>query len=290
MTRSPSTRLLKQFGLVLLLAFALSACDFSLPLPVQTPVIQTVQVTQVVTQLATQEVTREITRVVEVPVTVTPSLTPVFSPIPTLSPNINPFPSITPTPEPVVVTVTEHTTCLYGPGSVYLYKTEFAASTTLEVIGRNLDGSWLYVQNMTGWKNPCWLDAIMVRINTGDLATVPVTYSMLLYSNQYQPPVANATRAGSVVTVFWTAVSMAKDDYRGYLVEAWVCQGGTQVFVPIGYVPAYDQNKGVMGINVTDEPGCLAPSSARIYSVEKHGYSQWRKIDWPQAEAATPTP
>jgi len=41
-----------------------------------------------------------------------------------------------------------------------------------------------------------------------------------------------------------------------------------------------------MGIIVDDEPGCLVPSSARIYAVEKHGYTNFRVIDWPPYEAS----
>jgi hypothetical protein len=92
------------------------------------------------------------------------------------------------------------------------------------------------------------------------------------------------------VTIYWNAVWMASDDYRGYLIEAWVCQGGTQVFLPIGYAPKYAENTGLLGVTVTDEPGCIAPSSARIYTAEKHGYSNWRKIDWPQPPQMTITP
>jgi hypothetical protein len=83
---------------------------------------------------------------------------------------------------------------------------------------------------------------------------------------------------------------MTEDDYRGYLIEAWVCQGGKQVFLPIGYVTSFAQNNSMMAVKVTDEPGCLDPSSARIYSVEKHGYTVWRKIPWPPYEPTTATP
>jgi hypothetical protein len=271
----------------LLLAVGLTACGL---LPAQAPVIQTVQVTQVVTQLVTQEVTRDVTRIVEVPVTVTPTETPVFTYTPTLSPTISPIPTITPTAEPPIVTVIEDTNCLYGPGAMYLYKYGLRTSDLMEVIGRNMEGTWLYVQVVHGW-NPCWIDANLIRFDTGDITTVPIVYSMLPYSNQYQPPIASAERKDSVVTIYWKAVWMTTDDYRGYLIEAWVCQGGTQVFVPIGYAPTYAQNAGTLGVQVTDEPGCGVPSSARIYVAEKHGYSPWRKIPWPDNPAVpTPTP
>jgi hypothetical protein len=82
---------------------------------------------------------------------------------------------------------------------------------------------------------------------------------------------------------------MTEDDYEGYLIEAWLCQGGQQVFKPIGYKPPLSENTGTLGIIVTDEPGCLVPSSARIYTAEKHGYTGYKVIPWPPYEA-TPSP
>jgi hypothetical protein len=90
---------------------------------------------------------------------------------------------------------------------------------------------------------------------------------------------------------------MTEDDYVGYLIEAWVCQGGTQVFLPIKYATSFDQNSSMMVIQVKDEPGCDVPSSARIYTAEKHGYTDYRMIAWPGFDSApistptqTPTP
>jgi hypothetical protein len=117
---------------------------------------------------------------------------------------------------------------------------------------------------------------------------VPIVYSALPQSQLYGPPEAvSATRLGDDVTILWQAVYMTSDDYRGYLIEAWLCKGGQQVFTPIGYVKTWDVNDGTLGIKVKDEAGCLEPSSARIYSAEKHGYSGYRVIPWPPYE---PTP
>jgi len=40
---------------------------------------------------------------------------------------------------------------------------------------------------------------------------------------------------------------------------------------------------------VHDEAGCLQPSSARVYTAEMHGYTEWRRVDWPVHEGSTPT-
>ncbi|MGB8215645.1 MAG: hypothetical protein WCE68_19010 [Anaerolineales bacterium] len=283
---TPSNRL--QFYRVItafmLLIFVGSSCTFS----PSTPVIRTVQVTQVVTQLVTLDVTQEETRIVEVPITVTPSVTPLYTFTPSLTPTITNTPTITPTQEPPVVTVLEHSDCFYGPGSGYLYKYSVMAASSMEVVGRNLDGSWLYIQSVGGW-NPCWIQTALVKFNAADSENIPIVYSTLPYANEYSSPDATVQRNGDEVTISWKAVWISFDDYRGYLIEAWVCQGGTQVFIPLSYVPLVANNTGILSVKVTDGPGCNVPSSARIYSVEKHGYSAPSNIPWPPFQV-TPTP
>ncbi len=99
-----------------------------------------------------------------------------------------------------------------------------------------------------------------------------------------------------MVTIFWQPVWMTEDDYRGYLIEAWVCQedgemGLQQVFRPIKVVGSYADNSSMRVLDIEDKPGCLVPSSARIYTAEKHGYTGFMMIPWPAAEpAATSTP
>jgi hypothetical protein len=264
----------------LLLVVAGSSCAFSLPSPAVAPSTQIVPVSQVVTQLVTRVVTQEATRVVEVPITIAPSDTPLYTFTPSLVPTITSTPTVTPTPEPPIATIQKHTDCLYGPGSVYLYKYSVFAGSLMEVVGRNMDGSWLFIQEVHGW-NPCWIQTSQVEINTSKLESVPVVSSLLPYSNQYNAPDAIARRNGSEVTISWKAVWMSLDDYRGYLIEAWVCQGGTQTFIPISYVPLLANNTGTLSVKVIDEPGCSIPSSARIYSAVKQGYSVWANIPWP---------
>jgi hypothetical protein len=273
-----------------LLLLMCAACSPVAETPSPTPVLQTVEVTRAVTL----EVTREVTRIVEiaVPVTVTPSLTPAISLTPSLTSTITRTPTITSTPEPPVVTILVHSACNFGPGGAYLYKYGLNETSWMEVIGRNLDGSWLYVQGVHGW-NPCWVKADLVSFNAGgDLSNynVPIVYSVLPWSGLYRPPDGiQAFRSGNEVTIYWNAVRMTDDDYRGYLIEAWLCQAGQQVFKPVGYMPPLDQNLGTLGIKVVDEPGCLVPSSARIYTAEKHGYTGFMVIPWPAATSALPS-
>lgn len=269
------------FIVALMFIFIVSACTSLRPIQANRPTARPVQVTQVVTRLVTQDITQEVTRVIEVPVTVTPSATPLFTSTPSLTPTITDTPTITPMPEPPVVSFLEYSDCLYGPASFYLYKTSLAAGSVMEVVGRNWDGTWLEVQKVHGW-NPCWIEAARVKFNTSDMKIVPVVYSAPPLSNQFAPPQdATAHRNGSEVTVSWTAVWMSFDDYRGYLIEAWVCQDGAQVFLPVSYVPPLENNTGKLSVKITDEPGCDLPSHARIYSADKYGYSVWQIIFWP---------
>ena len=280
-TALPPTRTLL---IACLLVFAMSACLPPDEMPLSTLSAQTAEVTREVTR----EVSREVTRLVELPVTITPSPTPAISLTPSLTATITHTPSITPTPEPPVVTILDHIACWFGPGDVYLYDYGLNATTWMEVIGRNMDGTWLFIQGVHGW-NPCWVRTEFVRFNDGGDVTshairiVPPDVQLPFAMNLYRPPDGiQAYRNGDQVTIYWNAVWMTEDDYRGYLIEAWLCQGGQQVFKPFGYVPPIAQNTGTLGILVTDEAGCLVPSYARIYTVEKHGYTGYISIPWPQ--------
>jgi len=260
--------------------FVGSACSISLPGTVKESVNQNFLVTQVSTELVTKEVTREVTRLVEVPVTVTPAITPSSTVTP--PPSSTSSDSTTASSGSLEVTILKHSDCMYGPGSVYLYKYSVFTDNPMEAIGRNWDGSWLYIQSIDGW-NPCWIQANLVQLTSGKINGLPIVYSRLPYSNQYNSPDASAHRDGSEVTISWKADWMSLDDYRGYLIEAWLCQAGVQVFDPVNYVPPLASNVGSLSITVLDEPGCTLPSSARIYSAQKQGYSIGSNIPWPAA-------
>ena len=273
-TTSESLKYIRPLAIAVVFILAGSSCSSSPAISAGKPVIRTMQVTQ----LVTVPVTQEVTRVVEVPVTVTPDYS--GNSTPTLGPAIDTTATLTLTPATPQVTILEHSDCLYGPGSGYLYKYSVFPDDIKEVVGRNMDGTWLYIQAVDGW-NPCWIQAASVKFISSDGNAVPIVFSKLPYSNQYMPPDASAHRDGTVVTISWKAVWMSLDDYRGYLIEAWLCRGGVQVFDPITYIPPLANNTGTLSIQVTDDPGCSLPSSARIYSAVKQGYSNWSNIAWP---------
>jgi hypothetical protein len=168
------------------------------------------------------------------------------------------------------------------------------AGNWMRVVGRNPDGTWLNIKSLHDplW-NACWIQAGQARFDTGALRDVPIVWTTYPYAYLYQPPaVVSASRAGNVVTISWQPVTMTEDDVRGYLVEAWVCQGGRQVFVPLGLEVSFAQNNNTdtMSLQVSDEPGCSVPSNARLYAVDKHGYTAYREISWPAFEPAGTAP
>lgn len=279
---------MQKFFLVFLILVCFGAsCVPSGLIPASTPVLQTVEVTREVTRDVIIEVTREVTQIVEIPVTVTPTITPDIS----LTPSLTPTQTLL--PGPAIVRTQAAVSCLYGPSTVYLNKYALVASVQLEAVGRSLDGEWANVQTMDH-KNPCWLKAISVTLESGTIAGLPVVDPVLTpYSEKYSTPLqaVSVNRVDDEVTIFWLPVSIPEVDYRGYLIEAWVCQGGQPVFIAKTHVPAYadNQNNKMQYLLVVDEPGCTAPSHARISLVVPTGYSRPKEMAWPDPNFI-PTP
>ncbi len=118
----------------------------------------------------------------------------------------------------------------------------------------------------------------------GDVMSVAPTYIPLPRSPYYGPPTgAYATWYRNVVTISWYGIDLKPGDDSEqfpYLVEAWVCTDGQIIFTPVG---SYETV-----VAIADEAGCSEPSHARLYAVEKHGYSQPVEISWPAPPTPTP--
>jgi len=177
--------------------------------------------------------------------------------------------------------IPEQANCRYGPGFPYLYKYALIGGSNLEIIGRLETGAWVEIRAIGG-NNPCWVKADLMEIK-GDVMTVapvdPETWPMPM--SPYYGPLngVSARRDGDVVTVSWSPLHLrAGDDSEQfpYLLEAWVCQQGQIVFTPLG---TYET-----AVQVNDEPGCAEPSHGRVYGVEKHGYTRWVAVAWPQPD------
>jgi hypothetical protein len=166
--------------------------------------------------------------------------------------------------------------CRYGPGAAYLYKYGLYPGNNVEVIGRNEPGTWIVIQAIGG-DNPCWVKASLLDIH-GDVMSLAPALLELPWSPYYGPlSGASAVRNGDTVVISWNPMVLrAGDDSLQfpYLVEAWLCQAGKLAFYPIGSWETI--------VSVQDESGCSEPSHARVYGVEKHGYTAWVTVPWPQ--------
>ncbi|HET7010455.1 MAG TPA: hypothetical protein VFI11_06740 [Anaerolineales bacterium] len=225
----------------------------------------------------------------------TPTPTPSSTPTPEYTATASLTPSRTPTatatPE-VRGRVMEQANCRYGPGAAYLYEWGLYPGNRVTVLARNQDGSWVYVDPWN-YVGECWVKTDLLKILSGDVTALGEHYGLLPFAELYKPPRSvSATRAGDEVTVMWSPVWMTVDDYRGYLIEAWLCVDRQLIFTPVavdGPDITHGPHVAQPVIILHDEAGCSQPSSARIYTVDKHGYTEWRLISWPQHPGPTPT-
>lgn len=218
----------------------------------------------------------------------TPTPLPSFTPTSSATPTNTLTPTITPTYAVLRGKVTaEQLSCRFGPGVMYLFKYSVFQDTVLEIIGRMELSSWILVQAVGG-NNPCWVNGEYMEVRGEIHAVAPVDpHQVLAWSPYYDALTGvSAERNGDVVTVFWNQLVLRDGDSAEqvpYVVEAWVCREGEIVFAPVG---AY-----ALAAEVLDEPGCDQPSYVRVMGAEKHGYTQWRVVEWPQAKTIpTPTP
>ena len=209
--------------------------------------------------------------------TFTPTIT--LTPTETLTPTLTFTPTITATPtfSFPTVTVNKQAHCRYGPSVAYLHAADLYAGDVGTVRGRFVYSKWLYVK-FDKLNYFCWVAPSVVDV-AGDISQIAYKELDLqsIGSNMYGPPKnVTAARAGNEVIINWEQVKMTKDDDRGYLLELFVCQGGNYIWWTDSYPDQYTTS-----YEVRDEAGCPVPSEGRLYTVEKHGFSQPVKIPWP---------
>ena len=211
--------------------------------------------------------------------TFTPTYTATSEPTSTFTPTLELSPTITATPTFAfpTVTVNKQAHCRYGPSVAYLHAADLYPGDRGTVRGRYIYSKWLYVKfdklNYFCWVAPSVVDVV------GDVSTVAYKELNLqsIGSNMYGPPGnVTAVRDGSRVTISWNKVEMTFDDDRGYLLELFVCQDGNYLWWTDSY-PDQDSTS----YTVEDESGCSQPSSGKLYTVEKHGFSEPAVIPWP---------
>ena len=212
--------------------------------------------------------------------TFTSTPTSTSTPTPTDTPTITPSPTITDTPtitpSPTFdfpdATVNQQAHCRYGPNKNYLHAGDLYPGDHGVVWNRNSSSSWLWVRFDKLWY-ACWVATSVVDVE-GQVSNVTVIHTRLPQSTLYDPPdVVDATRQGDEVTVTWEPVWMTTDDYRGYMIDAHVCQKGSLVYL----VVAIDGTS----YTFTDDGSCSSDSGGKLYAVEKHGYTDPVSIPWP---------
>lgn len=261
---------MKNYYLLSLILVLLSSCSLSQGQAEQTPTASVVP-TGVPTQTAILTST----------LTSTPTVTETAIPTITLTPSITPSPTISTTPTfafPTVTVKEQAAHCRYGPSVAYLHAADLYAGDTGTIRGRYVYSNWLYVR-FDKLNYSCWV-APSVVIVVGDITKVNYTELNLqsIGSNQYGPPQnVTAIRDGDQVTISWDRVEMSKDKDRGYLLELFVCQNTVYIWWTDSYPDQYTTS-----YTVRDEAGCAQPSSGKLYTVEKHGFSEPAIIPWPK--------
>jgi len=217
----------------------------------------------------------------DTPIPTTTSLpTETFTPTITSTSTITPTVTITATPTFAFpsVTVNKQAHCRYGPSVAYLHAADLYAGDQGTVRGRYIYSNWLHVK-FDKLDYFCWVAPSVVDVE-GDVSMVAYTELNLqsIGSNMYGPPsVVTAVRNGNEVLISWNPVKMTEDDDRGYLLELFVCQDTILKWWTDSYPDQYSTS-----YEVRDEPGCAQPSSGKLYTVEKHGFSEPVNIPWPQ--------
>ncbi len=175
------------------------------------------------------------------------------------------------------VTVNKQAHCRYGPSVAYLHAADLYPGDAGTVRGRYIYSNWLYIK-FDKLDYFCWVAPSVVDV-VGDISTVAYKELNLqsIGSNQYGPPGnVTAVRDGNNVTISWDQVKMTKDKDRGYLLELFVCQDTIFKWWTDSYPDQYTTS-----YTVKDEAGCAQPSSGKLYTVEKHGFSEPAIIPWP---------
>jgi hypothetical protein len=177
---------------------------------------------------------------------------------------------------PKVTVNKAHAACLYGPATAYLWQYDLTQGDTGVVWGRAAASTWLYVK-MDRWSGPCWVSPYVVDVQ-GDVNKMAVQAVRLPITNALYKAPANvqAVRNGDQVTITWNQVAMTVDDDRGYFLDVWVCQNGNYVWMPTAKSDQYQTSA-----TFTDQAGCSYASNGKLYTVEKHGYTDPVTISWP---------
>jgi hypothetical protein len=196
--------------------------------------------------------------------------TPAFTPTP--APTATPLPTSTPQPvSSLRGTVQQLSNCRYGPDWPYLYKYGVGVGTRMEVIGRDMDGDWLYVQGIGG-NNACWIKAVQIQVD-GDVMSLsdayPLTKNLPISPFFPQITITSVSNSGGTVNVNWMEHIVREDlnTEQGieYIVEIWTCVGGKPTFYALG------TNDTSASFEIDNS--CGITSHADVIGEDKEGFS-----------------
>jgi hypothetical protein len=173
-----------------------------------------------------------------------PTPAPAATPASSATPTVTPTAELTATSSPVTTLkgfVQQRSNCRYGPGPYYLYKIGMLAGAPVEVVGRDIDGGWVYVQYV-GTKNLCWMNSKLLQV-TGDIMSLQDYYpdkAPLPRTSKFGPAsILNVSGGGASITVEWSpvvlpAIAMPGEGEMPYVIEVWTCLNGAPGFYTVG--------------------------------------------------------
>ena len=220
-----------------------------------------------------------------------PTLAETATTVPTSTPSLTPAPSLTPSPE-ITLTPTPdfvwghinvaQASCRFGPGGGYLLRTTLFDGDAVEILGHMaLNDNWWFLHTSAWPDFDCWVSQELVTLGGDSALIFPIDDPHLVLPYTWRPydPLKDvqASRNGNLVTVSWQSFGWLAGDqsyHDKYLVEVWICLGGEHVF------RAYSTNAS--SIEFQDEQSCAEASRGRAFGSDKHGYTGWVSIPWPQ--------
>lgn len=176
----------------------------------------------------------------------------------------------------------ERIACNYGPGDLYLNDEALRQGIKLQVLGRDINSAWGYVQ-ADGYASPCWVNLAYIALD-GEIENLEAVYpgKVAIPPSGYWPPPKNVYTARSKsdsnkLSIYWDEFILEPGDMESanasrYLLELWLRKDGKLTFTPV-----FAWNNNVV---VEDEAGCSEPSSGVVYISEKHGYPGPVTIPW----------
>ena len=175
----------------------------------------------------------------------------------------------------------QRSNCRYGPGAFFLSKIGMLAGAPIEVIGRDIDGGWAYIQ-FAGTHNLCWINSKLIQVE-GDLMSLQDYYpdkAPLPRTAKFGgAAITSANGTSGSITVEWTPVvlsTIAMPSGAGeteYVVEVWTCINGAP-----GYT-AYGTNDTTLTFQVDDS--CGTTSQANLLTQTNLGISGIASIQLP---------